>query len=71
MPKTKTPPALHICPQCGGLHKTADQLMDCCIWQHVTPAERLQMQAEVETGMPLAQVLLQHGAQLHQEGARA
>ena len=72
MSEIHTPPQLHTCPQCGGLHRNAGQLMDCCLWQHVTPAEKAQMQSEVEAGQPLALVLLQHGAQIgHEHGTAA
>ena len=60
---TKPIPQLHACPQCHGVHTNAQDLFDCCIWQHVTAPERQQMQREVEAGQPLQQVLLRHGAQ--------
>ncbi|QMV72618.1 hypothetical protein HS961_07065 [Comamonas piscis] len=60
---TKPIPQLHACPQCHGVHSNAQDLFDCCIWQHVTAPERLQMQREVEAGQPLPLVLLNHGAQ--------
>lgn len=60
--RTKPIPQLHLCPQCNGVHSTPQALFDCCVWQHVTAPERLQMQREVEAGKPLQQVLQQHGA---------
>lgn len=61
--RTQPFPQLHVCPQCNGVHKTPSSLFDCCVWQHVTAPERLQMQREVEAGKPLQLVLLHHGAQ--------